>query len=839
MRCTHCAQCGKAESELGPGAAVALQLCGQCKQVAYCSRPCQKKHWKGGHKQLCTEAGECVFCLTTDEGPYPSLGIVPIQHGCGCRGSGGLRHTGCVVHNANSTDRDMASVLQHELTPETNPWRNPWHFCTTCKMEFTGDTALVLSKTISERVHAKFNREHGRVPWAAVEKNYLICTVALEHHFKLLLDRSMIKEARRTMAQQDRVTVVRYGEDCPATVAIRVANRLMMARHDVDPAALKSHEQFARATLASHSELSATEEHDGCVVAEIIVCSWMLLAQALQKQAHFPEAKEAHGEARRAVKKEAAVLAKVGAARPRHQRREVEIMEAELDMHRLSGNLAEEEATLRMLIKTSDDDALKYTQHLGVCLKRSGRRSSAEALLAPGLENRQARELGPHNPYVALAAHEKEFEAHKVLMSAAIKAYNEAGGKGRSGRAPEFDVVMQAQRVSHQRLVQTLGPDHDHAAAAQYMLGISLSFAHDDLEAAQVCGEVASIYERTHGRHHANHVRAAVAQAGALVAHHDALALDDTVDAGGTPKDAEASATSINKKHLSDALKIVNQIHDTEKSMGKAMRGIAQNNLTQEFGQAECVMLKCWVKLRRLDYRALYSTACVQEKSALGVSKAADLQPELRELQHSLQLTLPIATNITARHKEGTFKWSNEGLHMPYSVTKSEVNQIMEWVVGVVPLRVDEATGTGSIVNRQPVMISEFTQEFRDAHGPLFGAWEEWDAAARDLRALACGQHGILHGLWNDVVVYVEVHATLHAFPASVVEQVEAPIDDKNPAESASAGGSRPIGGADAASTAADGQGSAVPELPRGGDENAQGSPAKKGQKKKKKKNRK
>ena len=47
---SHCWQCGTEDLPATP------LLCGACKAVAYCSKKCQKKHWKkGGHKKACME----------------------------------------------------------------------------------------------------------------------------------------------------------------------------------------------------------------------------------------------------------------------------------------------------------------------------------------------------------------------------------------------------------------------------------------------------------------------------------------------------------------------------------------------------------------------------------------------------------------------------------------------------------------------------------------------------------------------------------------------------------------------------------------------------------------
>ena len=48
--CTACAYCGGVESIAGGRA---NRKCAQCASVAYCSKECQRKHWKAGHKAVC------------------------------------------------------------------------------------------------------------------------------------------------------------------------------------------------------------------------------------------------------------------------------------------------------------------------------------------------------------------------------------------------------------------------------------------------------------------------------------------------------------------------------------------------------------------------------------------------------------------------------------------------------------------------------------------------------------------------------------------------------------------------------------------------------------------
>lgn len=46
-----CLDCGKHEIELEKGEK--LKVCSKCKKAAYCSKECQKFHWKRAHKTDC------------------------------------------------------------------------------------------------------------------------------------------------------------------------------------------------------------------------------------------------------------------------------------------------------------------------------------------------------------------------------------------------------------------------------------------------------------------------------------------------------------------------------------------------------------------------------------------------------------------------------------------------------------------------------------------------------------------------------------------------------------------------------------------------------------------
>ena len=47
----ECHVCKKSEKDIGKK----LKNCARCKSAQYCSRECQVKDWKSGHKKLCKE----------------------------------------------------------------------------------------------------------------------------------------------------------------------------------------------------------------------------------------------------------------------------------------------------------------------------------------------------------------------------------------------------------------------------------------------------------------------------------------------------------------------------------------------------------------------------------------------------------------------------------------------------------------------------------------------------------------------------------------------------------------------------------------------------------------
>ena len=136
----------------------ATLCCGRC-HTLYCSRPCQKTHWKlGGHKKACAgiararrdtkleaqsralahvscmsggapDDARCLFCLDGGDATEPLL------RGCACRGSFGWTHALCLVKMAEAT----------RAPPPGEPRFAAWISCSTCEQGFTGQVLLRLA----------------------------------------------------------------------------------------------------------------------------------------------------------------------------------------------------------------------------------------------------------------------------------------------------------------------------------------------------------------------------------------------------------------------------------------------------------------------------------------------------------------------------------------------------------------------------------------------------------------------------------------------------------------------------------------------------------------------
>ena len=142
MSCSYCLK-----------ASAKLSRCGRCRVAAYCSKECQKEHWKK-HKQHCKSAAKantavtttpksvgpvcCFICLETGD---PATPLLPT--GCGCRGDAAYIHEVCATKAA------VASVQRSQ----GRSWAG-WQLCPTCKQRYTGALKLALAREWCRRTEA-------------------------------------------------------------------------------------------------------------------------------------------------------------------------------------------------------------------------------------------------------------------------------------------------------------------------------------------------------------------------------------------------------------------------------------------------------------------------------------------------------------------------------------------------------------------------------------------------------------------------------------------------------------------------------------------------------------
>ena len=123
--------------------AAAENRCGRCKRAYYCSRRCQKEHWRhGGHKEACEEPPCCTICLDGGDDPEP------IQRGCGCRGDAGLAHVAC-----------LAEVAAHKQAGHHEGWST----CPTCGQEYNGAMELGLARELVDRMGTRHRDDLHRL----------------------------------------------------------------------------------------------------------------------------------------------------------------------------------------------------------------------------------------------------------------------------------------------------------------------------------------------------------------------------------------------------------------------------------------------------------------------------------------------------------------------------------------------------------------------------------------------------------------------------------------------------------------------------------------------------
>ena len=156
MIINKCASCAKPLEHKAP-------RCGNCK-TRYCGRECQKRHWKGGHKQICgqikrgggaeqyhadkkykeavvvavkdcaldTKGQTCYICMEGAERRHTANeGLVRM---CACRGTSGFAHLSCLVRQAQIL---VAEAEENNLDGKVKSQRwARWYSCGLCEQRY-------------------------------------------------------------------------------------------------------------------------------------------------------------------------------------------------------------------------------------------------------------------------------------------------------------------------------------------------------------------------------------------------------------------------------------------------------------------------------------------------------------------------------------------------------------------------------------------------------------------------------------------------------------------------------------------------------------------------------
>ena len=164
-----------------------LKPCSRCRRLEYCSKECQAKDWRSGHKHACHAPGECSICLDSEELP------VPIQSGCACRGASGFAHVRCKIQ-----------VAEHHVPGE---WNEAWYMCLTCKQAYTGSMRLRLAHACARQFKGK-----------PAEDDHRLCAEGNLAGVHMVQGRDA--EAEALMQEVLAIRQLVFGKDNPATLVV-------------------------------------------------------------------------------------------------------------------------------------------------------------------------------------------------------------------------------------------------------------------------------------------------------------------------------------------------------------------------------------------------------------------------------------------------------------------------------------------------------------------------------------------------------------------------------------------------------------------------------------------
>ena len=243
------------------GETAAKNRCGRCKRAWYCSRRCQKKHWKeGGHKKVCVEPPCCTICLEGGDEP------LPVQCGCACRGPSGLAHVAC-----------KAQVAAHNGAG----WNLAWEECQTCCQQYTGSMRVGLARSLVRRLERRALADDDRLS-------------ARSHLGVALREAGEYAEAevllRDVLAVRCRASGL--GTHATRLAACDLANLLISFEHYADAAAL--YLEIVAAVPANEQEDDNTLAHKGNLAGVLSMLGNHAEAEALLHDAKATE-ERVHG----------------------------------------------------------------------------------------------------------------------------------------------------------------------------------------------------------------------------------------------------------------------------------------------------------------------------------------------------------------------------------------------------------------------------------------------------------------------------------------------------------------------------------------------------------------
>ena len=261
-----CASCAAQIPQTAP-------RCGNCK-TRYCGRDCQKRHWKGGHKQICdqikrrggaeqcnaekqykeavavavakcaddTKGQTCYICTQalhwkTKEG---------LVRGCSCRGTAGFVHVSCLTEQAKilvveAEENNLSNKVFNER------WRR-WDTCSLCEQDYHGVVRCALGWACWKTYLGRPERDQVRATAMIELGNGL--TAAKYHEEALSVREAELFISRRLGATESHFLLVQGNLAMTYEKLGRVEEALPM-RRDVYSGSLKLHGEESEETLTT------------------------------------------------------------------------------------------------------------------------------------------------------------------------------------------------------------------------------------------------------------------------------------------------------------------------------------------------------------------------------------------------------------------------------------------------------------------------------------------------------------------------------------------------------------------------------------------------------------